>query len=118
MKIFLQVLAAGALVLFVAASASAADCMCDRISVEGCAAEVSVLEEPVGPPLWCERADDPRCMPANTHGTSSGTLVPVVMSWAQPIQFDAPPTSAVSMDVRVEGDARAAHSRRVDRPPR
>lgn len=118
MKTLLQVLAVGALLLLDAASANAADCMCDRLSAEGCAEGATIREEPLAPPLWCERSDDPRCMPANTHGTSVNALVPVVMSWAQPIRWDAPPRTGVLLDVSVAGDARTEHSRRVDRPPR
>lgn len=118
MRTLLQVLVVGALSFLDATSASAADCMCDRLSAEGCAAEVSVLQEPTSPPLWCERSDDPRCMPASTHGTGGGTLVPVAMSWAQPIRFDTPPRAVLRIDVCVEGEARTEHSRRVERPPR
>jgi len=118
MKTLAQMLAVGALLLLDAASANAADCMCDQLSAEGCTESISVLEEPAGPPLWCERSDDPRCMPAGTHSTSVSTLVPVVMSWAQPIRWDAPPRTGVRLDVRVDGDAQTEHSRRVERPPR
>jgi hypothetical protein len=118
MRTPLQMLAMGALLLLDAASADAADCMCDRISAEGCSEAASIRNEPVAPPLWCERSDDPRCMPANTHGTTVHTLVPVVMSWAQPIRWDAPPRTGVLMDVIDGGDARTEHSRRVERPPR
>ena len=118
MRTLLQVLAVGALLLLDAASANAADCMCDRLSAEGCSEGATIRQEPVAPPLWCERSDDPRCMPASTHGTSVNALVPVAMSWAQPIRWDAPPRTGFLMDVGIEGDARTEHSRRVDRPPR
>lgn len=118
MRTLLQVLAVGALLLLDTASASAADCMCDGFSAEGCIDGAELREGPTAPPLWCERSDDPRCMPANTHGTSVNTLVPVVMSWAQPIRFDAPPRTGVRLDIRVDGSARIEHSRRVERPPR
>ena len=117
MKTLVQVLAVGALLLLDATSAKAADCMCEQLSAEGCAEKASVREVP-NAPLWCERSDDPRCMPANTHGTSSNTLVPVVMSWAQPIRWDAPPRTGILFDVHVDGDAQTEHSRRVERPPR
>lgn len=116
-KTLLQALIVGAMLLLDAASARAADCMCDRLSAEGCEG-AELREPPVSPPLWCERTDDPRCMPANTHGTSVSSLVPVVMSWTQSIRWDAPPRAAIQWDVRVEGDARTEHSRRVERPPR
>jgi hypothetical protein len=118
MRTLFQVLAIGAVLLLDAGSASAADCVCDRLSAEGCSQGATVFEEPVGPPLWCERADDPRCMPASSHGTSSTTLAPLVMSWAQPVGVDAPPGVGVRVDLYVAGDARTEHSRRVDRPPR
>ncbi len=118
MRPLLQVLAVGALLLLDAASANAADCECDRISFEGCSETASIRSEPVAPPLWCERSDDPRCMPAHTNGTTVHTLVPVVMSWAQPIRWDAPPRTGILMDVAEDGDARVEYSRRVDRPPR
>ena len=117
MRTLLQVLAVGALLLLDAASANAADCMCEGLSAEGCAESASMREVPTAP-LWCERSDDPRCMPAGTHGTSTNTLVPVVMSWAQPIRWDAPPRTGIRLDVQVDGDAQTEHSRRVERPPR
>lgn len=118
MRTLLQVLAVGALLLLDSASAAAADCSCDQLSTEGCAESVSVFEAPGAPPLWCERSDDPRCMPASTHGTSVSTLVPVVMSFYQTIRWDAPPRTGVLMDVGEDGDARTGYSRRIDRPPR
>ena len=118
MRTLLQVLAVAALLLLDAASADAADCMCDRLSAEGCSDSAQLREAPAAPPLWCERSDDPRCMPASTHSTSVNTLVPVAMSFAQPIRWNAPPRTGIRLDVRVDGDARAEHSRRVERPPR
>ena len=118
MRTLLQVLAIGALLMLDAASANAADCMCDRLSAEGCSEGATIRAEPTTPPLWCERSDDPRCMPASTHGTSVNALVPVAMSWAQPIRWDAPPRTGVLLDVGVDGQAHPEHSRRVDRPPR
>ena len=118
MRTLLQVMAVAAVLLLDAASADAADCMCDRLSAEGCREGAQVRNEPVAPPLWCERTDDPRCMPANTHGTSVHTLVPVAMSWAKPLRWNAPPRTGTRLDVWVDGDARAEHSRRVERPPR
>lgn len=118
MKPLLQALAVAAMLLLDAASVDAADCMCDQLSAEGCRDNGQVREVPAAPPLWCERTDDPRCMPASTHGTSVHTLVPVAMSWAQPIRWNAPPRTDTQMDVCVEGDPRTEHSRRVERPPR
>ena len=118
MKTLFQVLAVGALLLLDAASANAADCICDRLSAEGCSEGATIREEPMAPPLWCERSYDPRCMPASTHGTSVNALVPVVMSWAQPIRWDPPPNAGALLDVSVDGHAQTEHSRRVDRPPR
>jgi hypothetical protein len=117
MRFLLQVLAVGALLLLDAASANAADCMCNRLSAEGCTEDASVREAPAAP-LWCERSDDPRCMPASTHGTSVSTLVPIAMSWAQPMGWAAPPWTVIRLDMQVDGDAHTEHSRRVDRPPR
>lgn len=117
-KTLLQALVVAALFLLDAGTADAADCACDQLSAEGCRENASVREPPVAPPLWCERTDDPRCMPANTHGTSVHSLVPVVMSWAQQIRWDAPPRTTVRLDVSVDGDARTEYSRRIDRPPR
>jgi len=118
MKNLLQVLAVGALLLLDAASANAADCACDRLSAAGCTESATIADEPLAPPLWCERSDDPRCMPASTHGTAVNALVPVVMSWAQPIRWDAPPGAGILLDVSVDGHGHSEHSRRVDRPPR
>jgi hypothetical protein len=118
MRTLLQVLAVAAMLLVDAAPADASDCMCDRLSAEGCGESAQIRKAPAAPPLWCERTDDPRCMPASTHGTSVNTLVPVAMSWAQPIRWNAPPRTGIRWDVRVDGDARSEHSRRVERPPR
>jgi hypothetical protein len=118
MKPLLQALAVAAMLLLDAASVDAADCMCDRLSAEGCRDNAQIHEVPAAPPLWCERTDDPRCMPASTHGSSVHTLVPVAMSWAQPIRWNAPPRTDSQLDVRVEGEPRTEHSRRVERPPR
>ena len=101
-----------------AASVNAAYCMCEQLSAEGCREGAPTRETPAAPPLWCERSGDPRCMPASTHGTSVSTLVPVAMSFGQPIRWNAPPRTGIRLDVRVDGDARAEHSRRVERPPR
>jgi hypothetical protein len=118
MRTLLQVLAVAAILLLDAASADAADCACERLSAEGCSGTAQMREAPAAPPLWCERSDDPRCMPASTHGTSGNTLVPVAMSFAEPIRWNAPARTGIQWDVRVDGDARAEHSRRVERPPR
>ena len=118
MRTLLQAFAVAAVLLLDVASADAADCMCDRLSAEGCDDTAQEREAPVAPPLWCERTDDPRCMPANTHGTFVNTLVPVAMSWAQPLRWNAPPRTAIQLDVWVDGDPRTEHSRRVERPPR
>jgi len=118
MRTLLQILAVAGMSLLDAASAGAADCPCDRLSVEGCVQGAQLREGPATPPLWCERTDDPRCMPASTQGTSAHTLVPVAMSWAQGIRCNAPPRTGTRLDVRVDGDARAEYTRRVERPPR
>jgi len=118
MRTLPQVLLVAAMLLLDATPANAADCMCDRLSAEGCTDGAKVREVPAEPPLWCERTDDPRCMPASTHGTSVNALVPVAMSWAQPIRWNAPPRTGTLLDVWVDGDARTEHSRRVERPPR
>ncbi|MFW2390330.1 MAG: hypothetical protein ACN4G0_18490 [Polyangiales bacterium] len=117
MRPLLQALAIAAMLLLDPASADAADCMCDRLSAEGCSDAAQVREAPAAP-LWCERTDDPRCMPANTHGTSVNTLVPVAMSWAQSIRWDAPPRTGIRWEVWVDGEPRTEHSRRIERPPR
>jgi hypothetical protein len=118
MRTLLQALVVAAMLLLDATSADASDCMCDRLSAEGCTEAAQLREAPATPPLWCERTDDPRCMPASTHGSSVNSLVPVAMSWARPIGWTAPPRTGSRMDIRVEGDARSEHSRRVERPPR
>ena len=118
MRTLLQAVAVAAMLLLDAASVNAADCMCDRLSAEGCSENAQIREAPAAPPLWCERTDDPRCMPASTHGTSVHTLVPVAMSFGQPIRWNAPPRTGVRLDIGVDGDARTEHSRRVERPPR
>ncbi|RLB43687.1 MAG: hypothetical protein DRH30_02730 [Deltaproteobacteria bacterium] len=117
MRTLLQALAVASILLLDAASANAADCMCDRLSAEGCGDSAQIREVPAAP-LWCERTDDPRCMPASTQGTSVNTLVPVAMSWAQPLRWNAPPRTGIRSDVWVDGDPRTEHSRRVERPPR
>lgn len=117
MRTLLPVMLVAAAVWLDAASANAAECPCDQLSEAGCS-EVASIEHAPAPPLWCERSDDPRCMPAHTHGSSANTLVPVVMSWAQSIRWDAPPRTGVHMDVDVEGEAYPEHSRRIERPPR
>ena len=117
MKSLLQVLAVGALLLVDAATAYATDCTCGQLSAEDCL-ETADVRSPPAEPLWCERSDDPRCMPASTHGTHVNTLVPVAMSWAQPLRWGAPPRSAVRMDVVATGEPGAEHSRRIERPPR
>ena len=118
MRPLLQALVVAAMILLDATSAEAADCMCDRLSAEGCVEGGAVVDAPAAPPLWCERTDDPRCMPASTHGTSVSTLVPVTMSFAEPIRWDVPPLTEVQLEIRDDGDARTEHSRRVERPPR
>jgi hypothetical protein len=118
MRTLLQVFAIATMLLLDATSADAADCMCDRLSAEGCSQSAQVREAPAAPPLWCERTDDPRCMPASTHGTAVNTLVPVAMSFGQPIRWSAPPRTVVRWDVGVDGDPRSEHSRRIERPPR
>lgn len=118
MRPLLQALVVAAMLLLDAASANAADCMCDRLSAEGCVEGGTAPQAQTAPPLWCERTDDPRCMPASTHGTSVNTLVPVTMSFEQPIRWGAPPRAEVRLEIRDDGDARTEHSRRVERPPR
>ncbi len=114
MRTLLPVLLVAAVVWLDAASVRAADY---PLSEAGCSETASIEQAPAAP-LWCERSDDPRCMPANTHGTSVNALVPVVMSWAQPIRWDAPPTTGIRLDVEVDGKAYPEHSRRIERPPR
>ena len=115
MKTLLQVLAIGAVLLLDAGSASASDCSCGQLSGGDCF-EVATIEQVPAEPLWCERSDDPRCMPANTHGTTVHTLVPVVMSWAQPLRWGAPPRVGVRLNVVAEGEpARNTHAASNDR---
>jgi len=118
MNALLKVLALAAIVLLDATAANAADCLCDQLSAEGCREGVVVRDEPASPPQWCERMDDPRCMPASPHGSSTPTVVPVAIGWAQPIRWYAPPRASVPLDLHVEGGERAQHARRIERPPR
>ncbi|MGD8317127.1 MAG: hypothetical protein PVH21_11020 [Myxococcales bacterium] len=118
MNALFKVLAVAAIVLLDATAVNAADCVCDHLSAEGCTEGAMVREDPAGPPQWCERMDDPRCMPASPHGTSVPTVVPVAVGWAQPIRWNAPPRAGVPLNVDVDGGERAQHSRRVERPPR
>jgi hypothetical protein len=118
MRPLLQALVVAAMLLLDATSADAADCMCDRLSAQGCVEGGGAPQAQTAPPLWCERTDDPRCMPASTHGTSVSTLAPVTMSFEQPIHWGAPPGTEVQLEIRDDGDARTEHSRRVERPPR
>ena len=111
------------IVLLPASFADAADCSCDRASsIESCAetvgAQIEAQDQPMLPPMWCERGDDPRCMPASTHGGAFHTLTPVAMGWDQQHRWTAPLSAASRFAISVDGGSRQAHARRVDRPPR
>ncbi|MEM7137240.1 MAG: hypothetical protein AAF500_11710 [Myxococcota bacterium] len=108
-----------------ASFADAADCLCDwSLSLESCieSADANLgpgtAEEPRRAPMWCERSDDPRCMPAGTHGGVFQTLLPLAHAWFQPNDWATPPRSTSQLAIRIDGGDRAAHPRRIDRPPR
>jgi hypothetical protein len=118
MRALLQVLAVASILLLDAVSAQAADCTCEGLSAEGCVESGEIREAPAAPPLWCERTDDPRCMPASTQGGPVDTLAPLAMSWAPSLRWSTPSRNTTPLQIIVEGCARAEHSRRVERPPR
>lgn len=98
------------------------DCMCVRMtpSEDGCpvlSAAAAPNPEP-RPVMWCEHADDPRCMPANTPSDLRSEFNSVF----QGIVSDTPLESAREhrfvrgpMLARLTGDGMV---RRVERPPR
>jgi hypothetical protein len=118
MSTLFKVLAVAVIALLDAAPVDAADCVCEQLSAEGCRDSGVFQEEPAAPLQWCERMDDPRCMPASPHGTPVQTVVPVAVGWAQSIRWSGPPRQGVAMDARIDGGERTEHSRRVERPPR
>jgi hypothetical protein len=118
MSMLFKVLAVAAFVLLDAAAVNAADCACEHLSAEGCLDQGSAREEPAAPPEWCERMDDPRCMPAGPRGGAAETPVPIAVGWAQTICWKAPPLHGVPVDTGTRGGERTEHSRRVERPPR
>jgi hypothetical protein len=108
-------------VLLDAAAVDAADCVCEHLSTEGCLDGLGAQEgreEPATPPQWCERMDDPRCMPASPRSSSVETPVPVAVGWAQSIRWKAPPVQGVPLDTCSDCAEQSEHSRRVERPPR
>jgi len=119
MRNLFPALAVATVMLLPASSADAADCSCDRsLSIETCVETIEARDEPRLPPMWCERSDDPRCMPASTHGGSFQTLIPLATGWNQQLQWTAPPRTASPLAIWVEGGPTNAHSRRIERPPR
>ena len=76
-------------------------------------------KEPAAPPQWCERADDPRCMPANGSSPSSGTWVPMALLSTGAAEAISPPRLNSRLIALATPDGeQAAHERRIDRPPR
>ncbi|MEM8608121.1 MAG: hypothetical protein AAGF92_13500 [Myxococcota bacterium] len=121
MRNLLSALAATMLLSF-ASPADAADCLCDwSNSLESCveSAEIEANEEqPRRAPMWCERSDDPRCMPAGTHGGVFQNLIPLANVWFQPVRWTTPPRSVSQIAIWVDGGLKQAHARRIERPPR
>ena len=136
MRKLIPAIAIASLVWLQAPTSRAADCMCERVILtEGtCVDEVQPIEsvsslhtvqelgsvqEPTAPPQWCERADDPRCMPAHGSNPSSATLVPMAPLSTLAVQAISPPelNSRLAALVATDGE-QAAHERRIDRPPR
>jgi len=112
-------IAVATMMLLPASSADAADCLCDRSSsIETCIETVEAQDEPRLPPMWCERTDDPRCMPASTHSGAFQTLIPLATGWKQQLRWTMPPRTGSLTAISVEGGFRHAHARRVERPPR
>ncbi len=123
MRNLFPALAVTTMMLLPASSADAADCSCDRSSsIETCIdtieARVEANDEPRLPPMWCERSDDPRCMPASTHGGAFQTLIPLATAWNQQLRWTTPPRTGSLVAILVDGGSRYAHARRVERPPR
>lgn len=119
MRNLFPALAVATIMLLPASSADAADCLCDRSSsIETCIETIEARDEPRLPPMWCERSDDPRCMPASTHSGAFQTLIPLAAGWNQQLQWTAPPRTVLRLAISVDGSPRHAHARRVDRPPR
>ena len=127
MRNLFPALAVATITLLPASSADAADCLCDRsTSIQTCIetiearveAQVEGNDEPRLPPMWCERSDDPRCMPASTHGGALQTLTPLATGWNQQLRWATPPRLGSLLAVSVDGSSRHAHARRVERPPR
>lgn len=131
---------ASILMLLASASLAEADCMCERLSSErseGCSESGIPFDIGLGPhalsplelspdlapeapdaPLWCERANDPRCMPAQDRGQSEQTIrpiVPILNDQQSKLSF---PGAEKRRLVFPSGNARPGHERRIDRPPR
>ncbi len=131
---------ASVLMLLASANLAEADCMCERLSSErsaGCSESGIPFDIGLGPhalsplelspdlapeapdaPLWCERADDPRCMPAHDRGQSEQTIRPIATVLNQQQSKGSPPGAETHRFVFPSGDARPGHERRIDRPPR
>lgn len=108
--------------------------MCDRVlqSVETCGEdaepEASVLytmqssasnQDPTAPPQWCERADDPRCMPAHGSHRSNLVLGPVApVGKPGELAIDPLRIGSSSIAWTANDRERPGHKRRIDRPPR
>lgn len=119
MKTPFPALAVATMILSTASSAGAADCWCDRSSsIETCVETIEAADEPRQPPMWCERSDDPRCMPASTHGGALQSSIPLATGWNQQIRWTMPPRTGSPLAILVDGSSRPAHARRVERPPR
>lgn len=90
--------ALGILLAVMGATASASadvECMCERVllSEAGCAVIGAAAEPRPQLPrsdMWCERADDPRCMPAEAPLSAQSTLVTVFPGAVSSDDIDKP----------------------------
>lgn len=133
---------AAVLTLFASASSAKADCLCERTAASlewsaGCSESSVPFDLLLGPdarsplefhengarkapgaPLWCERADDPRCMPSHSRGDSGETITPIAPTLNPKTHWGSPPGAQACQFVSPSGDSRPSHERRIERPPR
>lgn len=131
---------ASMLMLLASANLTKADCLCEHLSSEqsaGCSESGVPFDIGLGPnsrsplelspdlppeapgaPLWCERADDPRCMPAHNRGDAEQTIRPIAPILNQQQRWGPPLGAQTRRFVFPSGDARPGHERRIERPPR
>ena len=105
------------------ASASAdVECMCERVllSEAGCTdAKANAEPKPQLPRsiMWCEQADDPRCMPARAPSDSQTQLITVFPGAVSPDELGSPRETRHRHPTNAQSPHEGVH-RRIDRPPR